>query len=281
MSKFDNSNPRRIEVILAADFALKSTCQLYQWLNEDAELFIANGCAILFEHNSFYYCFSNAHVLADDQLGKTFFLLKDGTTMTVGGQLFYSLPLSSKKRTDDFLDVAIVKLNANVVKRLLENGHIFLKIDGINTINALSPGDELLIAGYPASKTKIDFKENRLKFNPLIARTVPYLKKFSDGNFVKGFHHIVEFPIKSFKETSTGQRMRAPDPEGISGSGLWLFPKDRKSDSNPVLIGIFSEYHKKHSILISTKIDLFIDLVRHKFDPLLQHDGIRVDLENE
>jgi hypothetical protein len=268
MSKFDNNNPRRIEAISTAHYALKSTCQLYQWLNRDNELFVANGCVVLFEHNSLYYCFSNAHVLADSQLGKTFFLLRDGTAMTVGGQLFHSMPIASEKRIDDYLDIAIVSLNPNVVQRLLED---------IYTLNELSTGDILLIAGYPASKTKIDYSEKRLKFNPLIARTVPYLRKFNDGNFIKRLHHIVEFPIKSFKETSTRQKMRAPHPDGISGSGLWLC----RQGTNPVLIGILSEYYQKYSILISTKVDLFIDLIKHNFDPSLHHDGVKVELDYE
>ena len=277
MSKFDNSNSSRIGVIKAAAFALSSTCQLYQWLNQGSELFVANGCTILFQHNSSYYCFSNAHVLADFQLGKTFFLLKDRTAMTVGGEHFFSLPLSSEKRQDDYLDIAIVKLKPNVVERLLKNGQIFLTLGQIQTLPALAKGNVLLLAGYPASKTKIDVKEMRLKFNPLVLRTVPYLKKLKNETFTKGLHHIVEFPIKSFKETSTGQKMRAPQPYGISGSGLWLY--DQNSD--PILIGILSEYHEKNAIVISTKIDLFIDLVRQKFDPSIQHDGIRVELEYE
>lgn len=261
----------------AAAFALNSTCQLYQRLDEGSELFVANGCTVLFQHNSSYYCFSNAHVLADLHLGKTFFLLKDRTAMTVGGELYYSLPLTSGKRQDDSLDIAIVKLNAYVVAKLLENGQDFLNLSQLQTLPVLSKGNVLLIAGYPASKTKIDKKEKRLKFNPLVLRTIPYLKNLKSETFAKGFHHIVEFPIKSFRETSTGQKMRAPKPHGISGSGLWLY----FDNSDPILIGILSEYHENNSIIISTKIDLYLDLVRQKFDPSIRHSGIKVELENE
>jgi hypothetical protein len=281
LSKFDNNNPKRIAAILAADFALRSTCQLYQWLKEDSEHFIANGCTILFEHNFSYYCFSNAHVLADFHLGKTFFLLKDGTAMTVGGQYFISLPISSEKRQDDYLDVAIVKLNPNVAEHLLKNGHVFLRLSQLQTLGTLKKGNVLLIAGYPASKTKIDLKKRRLKFNPLILRTVPYLRRVKFEPFAKGFHHIVEFPIKSFRETSTEQKMRSPQPHGISGSGLWLYPNRNEYNSEPMLIGILSEYHENSAIIISTKIDFFIDLVRQKFDSSIKHDGIKVELDYE
>ena len=281
MSKFDNTDPKRIEVIHMAAFALNSTCQLYQWVEEDSELFVANGCVILFEHNSSYYCFSNAHVLADSQLGKTFFLLKDKTSMTVGGEYFFSLPVSSEKRKDDYLDLAIVKLNPNVVEKLLDNGNSFLKLSQTRILPELSKGNVLMIAGYPASKTKIDLKKMRLKFNPLILRTVPYLRKLKSKTFIDGFHHIAEFSIKSFRETSTGQKMRAPQPYGISGSGLWLYPSDTGENTTPLLIGILSEYHENNAIVISTKIDLFLDLLRQKFDTSLEHEGVKVELEYE
>lgn len=281
MSTFDNTNPNRIKAILAATFALNATCQLYQWAKESSNLFKANGCTVLFQHNASYYCLSNAHVLADMHLGTTFFLLNDGTTMTVGGEVFYSLPISSENRDDDFLDIAIVQLNHNVAERLLGNGQVFLKLNDMLTLPALSNGNVLLIAGYPASKTKIDLKKNKLKFNPLVARTVPYLRKFGIDNFTKGFHHIVEYPIGSFKETSTGQKMRAPKPHGISGSGLWVFPNDVAQGNNPALIGILSEYYENKAVMVSTKIDLYLDLIRQKFDSSITNNGISVDLAYE
>lgn len=276
MANYNNPDPNRTAAIISAHFALKSTCQLYQWIDEKKEKFIANGCVILFEHNSSLYCFSVAHVLADHHLGKTFFLLQDKTAVTVGGESFFSLPLSSNKRTDDSLDIAMVKLNTPVADRLRQNGHSFLTLEQIMTIPNLGKGDIVLIAGYPASKTKIDSKTKSLLFKPLILRTVPYLRKLNNTNFTRGFHHIVEYPISSFRETSTGQRMRAPKPYGISGSGLWL-----TTNGYPKLIGILSEYHETNAILISTKIDLFLDLLRQKFDPTLQHEGIKLDLKYE
>ena len=280
MTTIDNSNERGIATIKLAEFALRATCQLYQKVNDYSDLFVANGCAVLFEFNSNYYCFSNAHVLADNQLGKTFLLLKDNMTATVGGQIFYTRLPSSKKRIDDTLDIAVVKLNPKIAEFLKENGQHFLSYNHILTGLTLLKNQVLLLAGYPASKTKIDFKTNGLKFNPLVARTIPFLKDLKKASFPKEFHHMVEFPIKSFKETSTGARMTAPQPYGISGSGLWLFTQDRDLKIHPILVGILSEYHENRAILISTKIDLFIDLLKQKFDNTIINDGVQIELMN-
>lgn len=276
----DHNEPQRKMIIEAAHTALLSTPQLYQYINSDSELFIANGCAVLLYFNNSYYCLSNAHVLADNHTGKTFFLLQDGTSMTVGGQLFFSNHLSSKKRADDSLDIAVVKLNSNVADKLIENGNRFLQLDQLLSGISLMKGNILLLAGHPATRTKIDLKSMRLKFRPLIARTIPYLKKIKKPAFAQGFHHIVEYPISSFRETSSNQRMRAPAPEGLSGSGLWLTVVDGLHIT-PYLIGILSEYHKEQSIIMSTKIDLYLGLIRQKFDDKLIYEGVPIDLEND
>jgi hypothetical protein len=177
MSQIDNNDPKRSAILPAAKTALDSTCQLYQWIDKDSEKFTANGCTILFQHNRQYYCFSNAHVLAGLQLGKTFFILRDKLTMTVGGYMYHSMPLSSLDPKDDYLDVAVVKLTDNTAKHLLENGCKFLTLEDVKIVPALSSVDILLLAGHPASKMKIDPKTQSLKFNPFIGRTIPYLRK--------------------------------------------------------------------------------------------------------
>jgi hypothetical protein len=179
LATIDNSNQERIQIIKLAEFALRATCQLYQKKNGTSNFPVANGCAVLFEYNSNYYCFSNAHVLADKQLGKTFFLSND-LAVTVGGQIFYTRLPSSNRREDDTLDIAVVKLKSEVVEYLKQGGYHFLNPKQILTGFNLSSNQVLLIAGYPSSKTKIDFKNQRLKFNPFVARTMRWLE--NDGH---------------------------------------------------------------------------------------------------
>lgn len=276
----NNDDPRRIAVIQACIFAFRSTCQLYQWTDYDAGEFIANGCIVLFQHNDVYYGISNAHVLADLHLHTTFFVLQDKSTITVGGELFYSDPLFSDRRQDDYLDMAIVKLNDNVTGFLKANGHVFLCLDQLISGLRLRQGNVVLLAGYPASKTMIDHKRRAIRVEPLMATTIPYLRNFKLAHFKQGFHHLIEFPIRSFKEVSSGQRMRAANLEGISGSGLWLLiGEDGRPLPDPRLIGIVSEYHENSAVIIATKIDLYVNVIRQRFDPTLPNNGVSIDLD--
>lgn len=277
MNKLENT-PKQIADTKAIEIELTATCQLYQRKKEGSDEFIANGCAILFEYNFNYYCFSNAHVLSDSQLGKTFFLGDDGTAVTVGGQIFYTRLPKSQRRADDPLDIAIVKLLLKVADFLRENGQRFLTSSQVQTGVSLLKNQILMIAGYPASKTKVDLITNRLKFNPLLVRTIPFLKDLRNINFPKEFHHTVQFPIRAFKESKTGERWQAAKPAGISGSGLWLLKGVSDTVYHPILVGIISEYHKNRSIIISTKVDLYIDLLKQKFDSSIQNDGVQIEL---
>ena len=278
--QIDNDNPERRKVLSAVKTALDSTCQLYQWEDESTEQFVANGCAVLFSHGANYYCLSNAHVLADAQLGKTFFVLGNRFQMTVGGDMWFSVPYDSTARNNDFLDFAIVKLSHAVARHLLDDGRVFLRLNQFQTISSLGAGDILLLAGYPASKFEIDRQTNRIKFAPFMCRTIPYLSEVKIKEFNRGLHHIIQFPIASFRETTTRQRMRAPQPHGMSGSGLWLLEQSHPDENPiPILIGLLAEYHENQAVMISSKIDLFLDVIRQEFDQSLPNDGIRLDIE--
>lgn len=199
--------------------------------------------------------------------------------MTIGGELFSSLGLRSDTPNDDSLDIAIVKLNQPVYQHLLDNGNVFLTLNSLQTIPNLKPTDVLLIAAYPASKTKVDIKKKELIFQPLLLQTVPSLKGLKNQAYNQGFHHIAKFPIKSLVDIRNGQKRRAPKPQGISGSGLWLFPIENNLNFEPILIGILAEYHENEAVMVATKIDLFLDLLRQRFDGALQHSGIELELK--
>lgn len=281
MPIIDNSNKERQSFLKVVDVALKATCQLYQWKDGISDNFIANGCSILFQFNSSYYLFSNAHVLADNMLGETFLLLKDNMSATLGGQIYFTRMPATNNRNDDTLDIAIIKLKPELADMMLNSGYQFLNYSQVETGVTLIRGNILLLAGYPATKTQVDYQTNKLKFSPLVVRTTPFLKDLKNISFPKEFHHIATFPRKSFQESTTRIQIAAPQPYGISGSGLWILAKDSDTNIHPILIGILSEYHENRSIVISTKIDLFIDLLKQKFDNTIENNGVTLELLNE
>lgn len=135
--------------IKAAQKALEATCQFLQIKKGTTEFPEANGCGILFEYNSNFYCFSNAHVLADKQIGETFVLVKDNTTITLGGQYFYTRLPSTNNRADDTFDITVVKLKEKTADALKNCGYNFITLVDIETGYKLSKNEMLLIAAFP------------------------------------------------------------------------------------------------------------------------------------
>jgi hypothetical protein len=275
-----NINNREIEYtasLNAVSIALRATCQLLQIKKNKIELPVAHGCGILFEYNSCFYCISNAHVLAEKEPGETFVLLKDNLKMSLGGQCFYTRLPESKNRRDDPYDIYIIQLLSECVIALKATGYRFLTLEELKVGHKLIEHEMLMIAGFPAAKTKVDFKEKRLNRQPIIVRTIPFLKELR--NFNATCHHIVQYPISKVKNIQTGAKQRVVKPHGISGSGLWLLNAEANGEYKPVLIGILSEYLENRALLISIKVDLFIDIIRQKFDPTIPGPTIRVDLQ--
>jgi hypothetical protein len=275
MNSYPNTK-KRVTALASANTILNSTCQLFLVTNRAKK---PHGCAVLITFNSKYYCLSNSHVLNNIKFPKVYMLNSDNETVLLEGGLMYSERNLDNATNYDTFDVGIMELTAQVKDSFLSSGYTFLKIDKIETSVSMLRNNVTMIAAYPANKTKFDIETKSLKFNPLIVRTIPVIKDYSYLGFPKAYHHIIEYPKKSFRETSTEQRMTASLPHGMSGSGIWILAGESELNYNPFLIGILSEYHENKSLIFSTKIDLYLSIIKQLFDKTLPYDGINVKLE--
>ena len=261
--------------ISAAKDILETTCQLFLIIENKIS---PHGCSVLVEHNSRYYCLSNSHVLNRIKFPEIFFLGRDFKTVEINGDLFFSEPINNEKNAKDAYDVAIMELPLQLANKLIFNGYKFLSLKKAEQSISLLRENKTMIAAFPANKTKFNFKEKKLKFNPLIVRTIPRVKDYSNHGFPSKFHHVVEYPRKSFRETSTGKKIIASKPYGMSGSGLWILVGESAVDYKPYLIGILTEYDENKSLIFSTKIDLYISVMEQVFDNTIQTLDIQVNL---
>lgn len=266
---------KRLTAIFAANKILTSTCQLFLINGNERK---PHGCAVLLTYNSKYYCLSNSHVFDKAKFPNVYMLTTENEPVLLEGGLMYSEPSLGDSIRNDTFDVGIIELTPNVKDKFSSSGYIFLGLEQVETSVSLLSNNVTMIAAYPATKTQFDTKTKSLKFNPLIVRTIPVTKDYSYLGFPKEYHHIIDYPKKSFRETSTGQRLTAALPHGMSGSGLWILVGTSDLDYQPFLIGILSEYDENKSLIFSTKIDLYLSIIKQIFDKSLPYDGLDVDL---
>lgn len=264
----------------AARSVLRYTCQLFIFKPETGNRPHPDGCGVLVSIHNQYYCLSNAHVLCDGQLNNTFVLLGGGKTMSIGGMYYNTTLPVSGRRKEDPLDIAAVHLQAECAEGLLSRGYDFLDGSSVLTGHTPSHVDRLLVAGYPGNKTKLDIIGKGVHARPFILISHPFLKDLSKINFPKDHHFLTHYSRSRINDISTDAGRMGPLPHGISGSGLWLLKTDGSGRIHPHLIGIQSKYLENRALLASTKIDLYMDILRQKVDPTINNTGVGVQLLN-
>lgn len=205
---------------MAGRTALKSTCQLYRFKPGTAEFPVPHGCCMLLQFNGKYFVLSNAHVLADHNMGQPFVLMGNGGTMTIGGQYYsISLPLSGR-RSDDPLDVCVVHLSEATVNGLLQRGYVFLDCPAdVNPGAALRIRETVLLAGYPGSSTKYDIPGKKVIAKPFIFSTSYLSKGLSIAGFPPVSHIVTRYERRRVSILGKRHLQTGPLPHGMSGSG--------------------------------------------------------------
>lgn len=245
---------------------IKYTCELFIVKKKKKEYFQSIGNAVLFTQNNYYYLLSCAHVLGDQFQNHPFIFKSKNETSTIGGEYIYSsLPLSNN-REDDKFDIAVVKLNNESTEDLLTKGHKFLTQSLIFSGYVADKNDLAFCFGYPANKTNVNTQAKTVDSKGLKFLTSFITHDFSKLGFNHQFHFFVKYAINNFTTANSKSKSRGPRPAGLSGGALWTLITNEHNELTPRLIGILTEYSEKHSALIATNIDLFIDFIRRKFD---------------
>jgi hypothetical protein len=265
-----------IEVTRIARQILKYTCPIYIFKTENTEKPTYHGCAVLITHNNNYFALSNAHVIADNFLNRTRFHSGIGEFKSLSGQTYFTKMPPSNRRIDDTLDIGIIHLENETAQTLLAVGSLFLDANYLISGHAATPGEYILIAGYPYSQFRLDFKNHKIKPTPFILKSSLFLKDCSHINFPPNLHFVLKYSRNKILNYRDKKRKGGPHPKGMSGSGLWLLKKGADGEFRPYLIGISSEYLENRALIVSTKIDLFADIIRKKVDPFFPNNGVGV-----
>jgi hypothetical protein len=253
------------------------TVPLYTYEDDMSKKPHPNGGGVLFEYDGNRYIFSAAHVIHDENFGKTFFGLNDhGRVSSIGGKYYsVAMPVEGNHRYEH-IDAALVRLNESTVFLLVQAGYRFLNIERINTMPDLTKTDVVLVAGYPHSKRRIRMRTSANVYEePFSLLTAPRMKDLSQIGFPLECHHFAHYPKKKLLHTSATQRLRGPHPEGLSGTGLWLTRRHVELGVQYYLIGIQTTYLKNRNLFVSTKIDLFIETIKAHNSPQIPNYGWR------
>ena len=270
------STPDHLIITSLARTIAKSTCKLYIHRKDKISVPQSLGTSLLLEFNGNHYCISNAHVLIDEDFGKAFVINKAAKSMTIGGHFFSTRMPENGKREDDTFDLSIVKFPDDAVKWLKDSGYLFIGMDKINSGFTPSKDDLMLMVGYPASTTKTIIRERKIITQPFYYVTNLSQNGVTGFNFSDDHHIIVNYQRKRITNPITKKIQTGPLPYGMSGGGLWQLQKNNDGDWAAYLVGVMFEYLKKHSAIVSTKIGVALEIIKHKLDPTIPSKDAKI-----
>lgn len=193
--------------------------------------------------------------------------------------------LTTKSDTvdNDKIDIGVYHLTEEYLKQL-GNGYQFYDLKSFEFDHLDSDDDDYLIVGHPISRTKVRPDKNKIEIRPFLYRT--NLNKnqevFKKTNTKPQVNLILNYDRKRLKDLLPNNRVQGPEPNGLSGCGIWKISNPVAGDLNSIKYiptGIIIEYHQEHKILIGTRMKIITECIRQAFEPrMTQSTSITINV---
>jgi len=227
---------------------------------------LGSGLLVAARQGSFLV--SAAHVLDPVRTDEPLYLHpRPGCKLRLAGRHFLTLPDAGGDRKRDGLDVGVLRLEGTAAPPYPEVGKLPLPVE------ALVPGaiprqrKQYLALGFPSRKSKVDVarKEVEARLYSSLCRSAP-AERYAELGISTSSHIVLEFNRKRVLERD-GQRRSFPNPEGMSGSPLWvLWDTQGKNDpSFTPAVGILVEHPISGQVLVATDVMFVLELIRLGF----------------
>ena len=244
--------------------AYKSTCHYLRVENGAPR---PHGSGVFVQVGMEKFLFTAAHV-TDEVESDIYVGTGEHDMLRLGGDLTGNK--ASGHRNDDRIDIAIIKLDQETVRKLGDQ-YDFLSSAEIGVNHEFKHLAMYQSVGFPATMSKFNRYKNELRSRPFIFTTMPAEAKVYEELNCESFSNvIVHYDKKRVKDYSTNKIQTGPDPLGISGSGLWYIPSQLKTKAEKVnkkLVAIMTEWPKENrKFWIGTRIDLFTEIIRQKYE---------------
>lgn len=239
--------------------AFNFTCQVL----EKAE---AKGSGVLIQINGVQYLISAAHVLEPSRIEWRTIPNGEELIEIEGTLLTTEIPKGSHRR-DDKIDIGIVRLSEDCSIKIGKRFR-FLTESDIDLLHIELESHQYMFLGYPIETTIIDRQEMSIIPTPLLVRTKILGHKLLVNlpKYEKGTKWILDFDRGKQINISKQIEEFAPDPHGVSGSGLWSIPVNPGlpvESTNMKLVGILTDYFAGgDKVVCATNIRLFIDAIK-------------------
>lgn len=242
--------------------AYSCTCQLITIKDGNPK---SHGTGIFIEVDAQKFLVTAAHVI-DNKTDNLFIPVGEHNLLSPGGDVTFTA--LTQNREKDKIDIAIFKLYPETVSKIppiykflsqsqLGVSHEFLNLPMYSAV------------GFPTSKSKIKYKEDKFITKPFFYTTMPTDAKFYE-QLNRDFHSniIVNYDKNRVFNHTNSTISNGPDTYGMSGCGLWFSdPKEIVSGNNSKqLVAVMTDWPKENrKCWIGTRIDVITEVLRIKY----------------
>lgn len=216
--------------------------------------FMQIGTAVYIQFNNESFLITAAHVTDQSKEGTLLVPCDEGFS-PIDGYMAFIDPPPDIPRGEDTVDIAYYRLSTQFAEKL---SHRFTPLPK-NRSELLLSAHELTVCsatGYPSSKSKKNgeiHSSEIFAFRGLAAQESTYkeLGLSADGNIVIHFHK------KRAVHPETGLAFPTPGLRGISGGGIFAWPRGAElSDdwSLPKLVGIVHSFREREGLIIGSTL---------------------------
>lgn len=269
----------RDNIIISADQAAKEilnyTPQLYlrEHGRTDGKKISPCASSILLSIQEQYFLVTAGHVFEENDpedlgimIGNIFNILY--------GQISYVNPY--RNAISNKIDVAILKMDQNLAE-IIKQKYDFLPYQRLGVNHELIFGEmRYLLVGFPWRKSRPNPISKLIKPKPLV-----FISNIEGDEAYKALdlesqnNIILNYKQKKIIDAKNGFSRLGPNPEGISGCGIWLidiYPPSPKP--NYKLISIVTDKDKNKRYIQSTRIDIINEILIRDFEINLKHSRI-------
>lgn len=263
LQKYKELQNRALKKVVGmfSDEIATHTVQLWLVIDDDGDKAKPFATAVLLEANGNHYLLTAAHVLDGIDV-KNLAFWDDKDLVQVSGHAIYLSNLAKVNRTGD---IAVWKLSDDARNALLKH-YVFLPSDRVGLDHKLKTDERYFLLGYPVSKTKKIFKTKTIPIKSLNFFTRGELseRKMNRNHLDPQVNFMLEYHRRKAQTVGASNRQieHLPDPHGMSGCGLWYLDDDKTG----YLVGIMIGYNHVDTIMIASRIDLAIEMIRRSFD---------------
>lgn len=217
------------------------------------------GSGVLVEYMGRHFLASAGHVVTES---------KDGSNhigVLVGNNAYIELGDSkyaydTHQSLERLVDLGVWEIPTEFLNDFI--GLTFFQLTDLNTENVDDPSALYICHGYPVRNTRVEIPSGDVRIDDFRILT----QSVSNSRFSKRAIHnpdyniLLQFNRDKLESLSSGLRVSAPKPYGVSGGGVWkIYP-----NGSYMLAGILTEWkcpEEKLPLLMATKVDELIYLL--------------------